>query len=710
MLDATLTVNSSADTDQRDTVLTLREAMAVANGALIPIQLTQAERDQIQGNVTGPSRDTIVFSIAAGKQTINVTGGPLPVIQFPVVIDGTPPQAFPTQSIVLDGTNAGAGIDGLTIRGTNANDSLIKGLTVTKFKRHGIFIDDSGSNTIGASTADAASAAKARVIISENDGSGIRIIGSNGKSNTIINSYIGTDEAGTQKKANKEHGIEITGPDNRIGGLGEHERNVISGNDKHGIRILSGGNNKIRGNYIGTQANGTQGLANELTGIFIESGSGNQIGLEVSTDAGGVIISPANVISGNKGYGILLASTGNELRGNFIGTDKTGEVGLGNRLGGVRIEGDGNQIGGPNAGERNVISKNGDFAAGTGSGVSLVVNEKNNVIQNNNIGTGKSRALATNLGNALHGVDLSAGTLNQVNGNQIWHNKDRGIRGSQPKNKFRGNSIFNNGNNDVGLGIDIGPGGVTTDQMPVITSAVVANGISTILGTLAAAPNKNYDIEFFLSPKPDPSGYGEGRDFFFSVLVTTDSSGNATFGVGVTGSLSGWVTATATGEEPTGFTSEFSQAVQITGSGGGGGTSSVRTASLASAVLVSAGEPLPMADLKFSALATDPALVRALSDASGIGHAFGVFGQEAPPSGRGVRAPGSAGAGGKTSPGLSGGFLGEPATAEFLGLRFGGAIADGPLVRPEAPRLDVLSREEVDQFFALVLGNDCLLP
>ena len=85
---ATITVNSTDDSNIRDTVLTLREAILVANGTLNV--LTVAEQAQINGTVgIGADRDTIAFNIGAiGSQQLIQTLSALPAISDPVILDG----------------------------------------------------------------------------------------------------------------------------------------------------------------------------------------------------------------------------------------------------------------------------------------------------------------------------------------------------------------------------------------------------------------------------------------------------------------------------------------------------------------------------------------------------------------------------------------------------------------------------------------------
>src|SRR5262245_60026015 len=87
---ATITVNTTADNNIRDTVLTLREAILVANGTLAFGALTGSEQVQVSGTLNNPGTDTIAFNIpGSGVRTITL-GSALPAIAAgnPVIIDG----------------------------------------------------------------------------------------------------------------------------------------------------------------------------------------------------------------------------------------------------------------------------------------------------------------------------------------------------------------------------------------------------------------------------------------------------------------------------------------------------------------------------------------------------------------------------------------------------------------------------------------------
>ncbi|MBN3033283.1 MAG: right-handed parallel beta-helix repeat-containing protein, partial [Candidatus Saganbacteria bacterium] len=160
---------------------------------------------------------------------------------------------------------------------------------------------------------------------------GIYIVG--GSSNEVLGNYIGTEPTGTEWWGN-DYGIGIEGSSgNRIGNGTAAGRNVISGNNYLGMYLWEAASNEVKGNYIGTSADGLTSLGNN-DGIYIESGFGNKIG--DGTAAG------RNVISGNYNDGIyVLGSSGNEVKGNYIGTTATGEGALGNggeSWGGVELD------------------------------------------------------------------------------------------------------------------------------------------------------------------------------------------------------------------------------------------------------------------------------------------------------------------------------------------------------------------------------------
>ncbi|WP_183094368.1 NosD domain-containing protein [Nocardioides stalactiti] len=167
-----------------------------------------------------------------------------------------------------------------------------------------------------------------------------------------------------------------------------------------------------------------------------------------------------NLISGNGDNGLSMSGAcggGNKVFGNFIGTDVTGADDLGNEANGVVANSRNNRIGDGAPGFLNVISGNGS------NGVELF-NAGGNLVQGNYIGT--QRDGGTALPNDAHGVlvydnfdnDVIGG--DPVDGNIIAFNREDGVNVyGGTGHDILSNSIFSNGS-PRGLGINLQDGGV----------------------------------------------------------------------------------------------------------------------------------------------------------------------------------------------------------------------------------------------------------
>ena len=96
----------------------------------------------------------------------------------------------------------------------------------------------------------------------------------------------------------------------------------------------------VNGDLIGTNAAGTAALANTSAGVEIYATSGNTIG--------GTTAAVRDVISGGGRYGVVIdtGADDNVVEGDYIGTDTTGTVALGNSIGVGVLTSSGNTIGG----------------------------------------------------------------------------------------------------------------------------------------------------------------------------------------------------------------------------------------------------------------------------------------------------------------------------------------------------------------------------
>jgi hypothetical protein len=480
-----------------------------------------------------PDTDTIRFALpGSGPFTITVPNADLPAISAPVVIDGyTQAGAHPnTQAVgddavplvVLTTPNSAFATVGLQVTG---GGSTVRGLVVNGFST-AIQLSSAGGNTIAgnffgtdpggvvAVMSTAAHTGSGMLV----DGSSDNVIGGNAPAarnlivgptlaidggatrNLVAGNLIGTDRGGAVALGDPigsdtvSIGDTMPSPGNTVTG------NVIAGSAAAAIRIKAN-DNVVQGNRIGTTAAGDAALGNAFDGIIVDQGAmGNTIG---GTTAGA-----ANVLSGNHGSGIIIAgaSAGNTVQGNFIGTDATGTMPLGNDEDGVTIVGmaTDNTIGGTAPGAGNVIAFNG--------------------------------------GDGVHLADLGT-VADAILGNAIHDNAGLGINLVPP------------------LG-GMGPPPNDLQPSPILTLAAGGCGTTAVEGTLDSAPG-TYRLEFFASPACDPSGSGEGATFLGATSVNL-AAGSAAFMAALPIAATPGDVLTATATSASMDTSGFSACLTVT--------------------------------------------------------------------------------------------------------------------------------------------------
>ena len=297
---ATLTVNTTADDASADATLSLREAIEVSSGTLAVSSLSTQQQAQVTGALG--TTNTIDFDIPKTDPGYNPATGVWTI---------APQSDLPTIS-----TNA-AIINGYSQLGASTNtlaqgDNAKLTIAINGGGYDGLLIAQQGSKVFGLD------------IGNSNDG----VVITAGGNVQVAGCFIGTDPTG-ETAAPNHVGVLIQDSIDTIGGPGLGDRNVISGNsggDGTGVELNDGGGispptgNLIENNYIGLDATGTKPLGNAGWGVF-DSGSGNTVG--------GTAAGAGNVISGNGNAGIY--ATGSvTIEGNYVGTDATGSVALGN--------------------------------------------------------------------------------------------------------------------------------------------------------------------------------------------------------------------------------------------------------------------------------------------------------------------------------------------------------------------------------------------
>ena len=356
---------------------------------------------------------------------------------------------------------------------------------------------------------------------------------------------------------NPAHGFVLRSPNNTIRGL------IINRFSRDGILIpvLPTGvsNNLVYCNFIGTDQTGNINMGNgwDLSqlwaGVYIGS-------LGMGTAFQNVI--DGNLISGNyaEGVGIMSCPTDvdvfqNQVINNYIGTDITGMLPLGNVHDGVYI-GEGAHH---NLVDGNLISANGF------EGVCIVGYPPNgwdshsNTVSNNIIGLNIN---LFPLPNASDGVSIGIYGANQNpqfftggfatwntvgpgniiasngrNGVLVWEMND-GLNINADKNRITQNHIYNNNLLGIDLGDDLVTPNDATDpdkgpnqqlNFPYNTGAVLFGGQTTVSGMIDIDSNPlNAIVELFSLNVPDPSGFGEGDNFLVQVIPAANGSWTTT--------------------------------------------------------------------------------------------------------------------------------------------------------------------------------------
>ncbi len=128
---------------------------------------------------------------------------------------------------------------------------------------------------------------------------------------TVQGNHIGVGPAGDTPLPNSDYGVFITSAINIIGGLEPGQGNVVSANGRAGFYMGQGAvDNKVAGNFIGTDSSGTVALPNGTLGVFMGYGANhNLIGpgnhIAFNGECGVRVMEPAtafNTITQNRIY------------------------------------------------------------------------------------------------------------------------------------------------------------------------------------------------------------------------------------------------------------------------------------------------------------------------------------------------------------------------------------------------------------------------
>ncbi len=386
--------------------------------------------------------------------------------------------------------------------------------------------------------------------------------------NSVVGNFIGTNAAGTfvaPAFVSGGDGVTVTqgATFTTVGDATPAGRNVISGNSSGGVSFDSeqSDHNTIQGNLIGPGPTGqpirtcsSRCFDQQSRGVHLKTGSSYNL-------VGGINPADGNVISDNTGNGVEVShgstNDNNQVIGNFIGTDVTGNAGpaskFGNGLDGVMVEdGSTNTVVAFNVVANNAQHADGSLVVG---GIEVIgFYTAGTWVHDNKVGVGTDGV--TPMPNSFYGIDVHYNAAwTTVGPNNIVANNPTGIIVSDASNVYNTitrNSIYNNGSTGSGRGISI----LNHANNSIPVPSLNPTGVSLTAATGAACPGCTVEV-FKAQPNVgDASGgtAGQGKIFLGSTLVP--ASGAFTVGFGVALNPGDPVTATQT--NPGGDTSQFS--------------------------------------------------------------------------------------------------------------------------------------------------------
>jgi hypothetical protein len=495
----------------------------------------------LDANATVPP-DDIVFAIPGGGVHTIALASALPAITRQLLIDGysqagSSANTLPTGqglntvlTIEIDGTGAG-NTPCLTVNAGNTDFLLmvIQGLAINRcaaaairvgaggdgaviignflgtdpaggarpgFQARGVDVEGAGTVLIGGTSPFE------RNLISGNQERGVSV-GPGGNLSAVQGNLIGTNAAGTALiplPPGAIYGVTTGGSSGvTIGGPTSAHRNVVSGTYDTGIIVGTSTGAVIQGNFVGTDATGTQPL-----------GIGRGIDLSGPAEVRGNVLA-----AGYQGIFVTGGSNGSVIQGNFIGTDASATRDLGNSFDGIFVaNSDDVTIGGLAPDEGNVIAYNGQSDFET-AGIQQEGSDSVRV---------------------------------RIRGNRIFANVHLGYDQNPPF----GVTPTDTGDGDSGANL--------LQNYPMITSVVPGASTTHIEGRLNSSASTQFEVDLYSAGcLRRPHDFLQGETYLGSVLVVTDGSGNGTFATDVAFVLPAGQSVTATAIDPAGNTSEFSQ-------------------------------------------------------------------------------------------------------------------------------------------------------
>ncbi len=341
----------------------------------------------------------------------------------------------------------------------------------------GVIIEGGQFNLLGGTTPSV------RNVISGNTEDGVEVYNESTFA-TVQGNYIGVDISGIKALPNSRYGVNHTQIDGAlnaigtlIGGESPGAGNVISNSFFFGIAAggatqtpISSFSATILGNLIGTDATGSNAMANGEGGIQLVEGASNYI-------IGGTDTPARNIIANNNGPGILIDPAVSNPYQIPVGSNSViGNAIYSNTGPGVWLH----------SGVNNTVSENSIYSNG---GLGIDLDALGHLVNS-------SCQSATNGANNLQNAPVLTGTVG-------------------------GGTLVSATATD--------PSGNTSEFSNCVPMASTGN-LLNLVGTFNGLANTKYTIEFFQNTACDPTGYGQGKTFLNRISVSSGSNCSVSVG------------------------------------------------------------------------------------------------------------------------------------------------------------------------------------
>ena len=371
-----------------------------------------------------------------------------------------------------------------------------------------------------------------------------RSVLASGGSNTMDNCYVGLNANGIASLgAVTNGGIQMENcAEFDFGGV---IGNILSGISNSAMTILNSTNIRVQSGYFGTDAGGSNRIANPGNNITVVSSSGFSAGRSIGASV---------LLSGAGKHGIEATDSPNlNIANTAFGTDALGVKAISNLLSAIKV----NCTGGfaANAAAGTTIIKSNLISFSGNSGIEFAQDPAPSLI------AGVHRILGNRISrNLSHGIllgtnvgSVTIGSASLSDANEITRNNGSGVHapGAGDRILVEINSIFTNLTKALEM---------KTQINQQIVQAM--RGSTRVQGNVSGQPNQTLRLHFY-GHRPKAGAQGEAEIWLGSTTVPLDVGGAGAYNVTFPRTAPGGYLVSSTATDPVLGTSEFSNSQTV---------------------------------------------------------------------------------------------------------------------------------------------------